>query len=259
MDTARIKQMEDKFIMRLSENLKAVKGAGVIESDDEIGRLRQLTGGKLLRNELESEYPAGRELSVRIQPAGRFHRAEKAATIIRGKAVLRLDKITEQGGDEDPLELDELAGFLSAESARCGRNLSRVILGLFSPTGWTPDSVSYILNDPPGSGWTSGVAHPVLIGPEITALNMDKKNETVKPYMQCFCGLTFPERMEVCRESLERDLRVKEFASIRGIASENGFEYSFVMDVARKLAGERSDYAVKKIPGAGVVLKKKLT
>ena len=59
------KLKEEQFLQRLRENLESLEGRSGLQSGDELVRLRTLTGGELLRAELETEYPLGQSLETR--------------------------------------------------------------------------------------------------------------------------------------------------------------------------------------------------
>ena len=252
------KLKEEQFIERLRENLKIVETTGGLQAGDNLTELRKLTGGKLLRNELEAKYPLGKSLSVRIIPKAGLFAKERQPVVLIGKVVIRLDRFVEKGSDEEPILLAELNSILSKESDLANRSRYETILGLYSPTGWAEDATAFIENEPPGSGWASNSVYPILIGPEIRELVWDTKSDKLSRYVQCFCGLTLTERVEVCKKQINHQITVKEFANLKKIAQSNGFALDFVKKVAKEIASGSKDLVVAKVSGVGLVLKKKI-
>lgn len=258
IDTTRTKLSEDQFITRFRENLAAVDNAGGIQEADNLSELRKLTGGKLLRNELEAKYPLGKTLSMRITPKSRLFDKSEQAIVLTGKVIVRLDKFVEKGSDDEAISLSELNTILSKESDLASRSRYESVLGLYSPTGWAEDAKAFGANDPPGSGWASSKVHPVLIGLEITELVWDKNSKKLGEYIQCFCGLTLTERQQVCKDAIKRAILVQEFANLGKIAEENGFDMDFVKGAAEKIGSEEKNLKLTKVKDVGLVLKKKI-
>lgn len=257
-DTTEAKVREGRFIGRLAENLVAVENAGGIQESDKLAELRKLTGGKLLRNELEAKYPLSRSLSIRVTPRSGLFGKEEPSIVLTGKVVVRLDRFVEAGGDEEAISLAELNTALSKESDLANRSRFESILALYSPTGWAEDAKVFVQNEPPGSGWASNSVYPVLIGPEITELVWDKKSDNLSKYIHCFCGLTLKERGRICEDEIQRAILVQEFANLEKIAQTNGFDLDFVKRIAKEIASGSKDLAVAKVSGVGLVLKKKI-
>ena len=279
MRTEQVKLEEEQFISRLWENLAIVENTGGIQESDNMAELRKLTGGKLLRSELEARYPLGKSLSMRITPkSARYrilrrpascgdtrralsikHRAsEQLPIILNGKLIIRLDRFVEKGGDEEPILLAELHSILTKESDLANRNRYESIFGLYSPTGWAVDANRFIENEPPGSGWASKTVYPVLIGPEITELVWDKKSNKLRQYVQCFCGLTLEERSRICKDEIQKAMLVQDFANLQKIAEAKSFGLDFVKKVAKEITSDSKELVLSKVPGVGFVLKKKM-
>jgi len=258
MDNSEIKVSEDRFVSRLHENLIAFENAGRIQESDNLAELRKLTGGKLLRAELEAKYPLGKTLSMRITPKAGLFAKEKRSIILMGKVIVRLDRFVEKGSDDEPISLSELNTILSKESDIANRSCYESVLGLYSPTEWNNEAKAFIENNPPGSGWASNRVHPVLIGPEITQLMWDKKSSKISNYIQCFCGLTLAERQQVCKDIIKRAILVQEFANLAKIAAENGFSLDFVKKVGKELTSCSKELVFSKVTGVGFVVKKKI-
>jgi hypothetical protein len=253
------KLAEDQFMSRLQDNLMALPGIGVLEKGDRIAELRKLTNGQMLRAELEATFPLGRSLSEQVGrlKTGLFAKAADPVTLA-GRVVLHLECLVETDADDEPISLMELNLLLNGEKEMVQRYQRVCVLGLFSPTGWSEDAKTFIANDPPGSGWASEHVHPILIGPQVTALQWDHHNERVQPYIETFCGLTLQERKKVCHDRLERAILVQEFAGLHTIAEEMGFSQDFVREVARDMASEDQRLTVKKVSGVGWVVKKRI-
>lgn len=252
------KLSEDQFISRLQENFAAVENASGIQESDNLSELRKLTGGKLLRNELEAKYPLGKSLSMRITPKGGMFKKSEHLIVLAGKVIVRLDRIVEKGGDDEPISLSELNSILSKEADLANRSCHESVLGLYSPTGWADEAKRFIENNPPGSGWASNRVYPVLIGPEITELVWDKKSSKLGKYIQCFCGLTLAERQQVCVDAIKRTILVQEFANLSKIAAENGFSLDFVKKEAEKIGSEEKNLKLTKVKDVGLVLKRRI-
>lgn len=249
---------EERFVARLRENLAAVEGAGCVQASDNLPELRKLTGGRLLRSELESEYPLGKSLSMRIAPKIRLFGKEKQPSVLTGRVVLRLERFVEKRSDDEPVSLGELTCTLAKESDLANRNRYELFLGLYSPTGWADDARAFVENEPPGSGWASNRVCPVLVGPEIAELAWDRKSDKLARYVHCFCGLTLQERKRICRNELQRAILVQEFANLEKIAQTSSLGLDFVKRTARELASGSKDLAVARVSGVGLVLKKKI-
>ena len=254
----KIKLKGEQFVERLRENLKIVENAGSLQTGDSLTKLRRLTGGKLLRNELEDKYPLGKSLSLRITPKTGLFGKKEQSIVLTGKVIIRLDRFVEKGSDEEPINLAELNSILNKESELANRSRYESILGLYSPTGWTEDTKAFVKNDPPGSGWASNSVYPILIGPEITELIWDTRSNKLGRYIQCFCGLTLSERVEICKQQISHQITVKEFANLEQISLSNGFAPGFVKKVAKEIASGSRDLTVAKVSGVGLVLKKKI-
>ena len=252
------KLKEEQFIERLRENLVAVENAGGIQVDDNLSELRKLTGGKLLRNELEAKYPLCKSLSVRITQKGKLFSKESMPIVLAGKVAVRLERFVEKGSDKEPISLSELNTILTKESDLTNRSCYESIFGLYSPTGWAEDVKAFVANDPPGSGWASNRVYPVLIGSEITELVWDKKSGKIREYIQCFCGLTLGEREQVCKDAIKKTILVQEFANLAKIAEENGFDMDFVKGVAEKVSSEEKNLKLTKVKDVGLVLKRRI-
>ncbi|OHB64075.1 MAG: hypothetical protein A2Y77_12375 [Planctomycetes bacterium RBG_13_62_9] len=255
-DDAKLK--EDQFIARLSGNVGAGTGFGPPQAGDSLTLLREATGGKLLRAELERQYPLCRTISVRAGGPGGLFAKQGDAVVLKGCVVARLKKLVEQGHDEETLSLSELHARLQEEAEAAGRNKCALILALFSPTGWAAEAQQFVRNDPPGSGWASGVVHPILIGPEITELVWDMKDSKLRPYVQYFCGLTVEERKSVCRDEIQRAVLIQEFANLEKIAEARGFDVGFVKDVAKELCRQSKELKLATVRGVGPVVKRTL-
>jgi len=253
-----VKVCEQQFIERLLENLAAAENAGGLQESDSLSELRKLTGNTLLRNELIAKYPLGKSLSVRITPKSGLFSKESQPIVLTGKVVIRLDRFVEKGSDEEPFFLAELHSILIKESDLANRSRYESILGLYSPTGWVEDVKAFILNNPPGSGWASNRVYPILIGPEITELVWDNNSDKLRKYIQYFCGLTLEERSRICKDQLQRAVLVQEFANLEKIANEKGFRIEFVKDIAKKMTTGDRDLVLRKVPGVGLVLKKRM-
>ena len=256
MNSCEVKVCEDRFISRLRENLASLGNAGGVQESDNLAELRKLTGGKLLRNELEAKYPLGKSLSMRIAPKAGLFAKDEQSTVLTGKVIARLERFVENSSDDEPISLNELNSILSKESDLATRGCYKSVLGLYSPTGWVEDAEAFIANDPPGSGWASNRVHPVLIGPEITELVWDKRSSKISKYLQCFCGLTLSEREQVCEDTIKRTILVQEFANLAKIAEENGFDMDFVKGVAEKVSSEEKNLKLTKVKDVGLVLKR---
>jgi len=258
INSAKMKICEDKFIGRLRENLAMVENHGGILEGDNLAQLRKLTDGKMLRSEMESKFPLGKFVSIRITTKAGFFGKEKQAIALAGKVIIRLDNLVKSGSDDEPILLNELSVILSKESDLATRGCFDCVLGLFSPTGWNDEAKQFVINEPSGSGWASNAVYPILVGPEITELVWDKKSGKISEYIQCFCGLTLAERQQVCRDMIKRAILVQEFANLQKIASEKGFSLDFVKDVAEKIGSEQNNLKLTKIKDIGFVLKKKI-
>jgi len=253
-----MKVYEDKFISRLRENLATVGPAGGIQESDNIAELRKLTGGKLLRSELEAKYPLGKSLSIRITPKSGLFGKEQSSIILAGKVIVRLDKLVNNGSDEEAISLGELNTILSKESDLANRSCYEAVLGLYSPTSWAQEAKQFIANDPPGSGWASNKVFPVLIGPEITELVWDKKSKKLAEYIQYFCGLTLAERQQVCKDVIKQAVLVQEFANLEKIAKERGFDIEFVKEIAKELSLSDKKLKIVNVKDVGLVLKRRI-
>ena len=251
-----VKLKEDQFIARLSGNVGPGAGFGSPQAGDSLALLREATGGKLLRAELEAQYPLCRTLSVRAGGAGGLFGRQDSLIVLKGCVAARLKKLVEQGSDEESFSLSELHARLQEEAESAGRNRCALILGLFSPTGWAAEAQQFVRNDPPGSGWASGVVHPILIGPEITELVWDTKDSKLRQYVQYFCGLTAEERKSVCREEIQRAVLIQEFANLQKIAESRGFDVGFVKDVAKELCRQSKELKLATVRGVGPVVKR---
>lgn len=252
------KLKEEQFIERLRENLKIVDATSGLQAGDNLAELRKLTGGKLLRNELETKYPLGKTLSVHLTAKAGLFGKKRQPIVLSGRVVIRLDRFVKKGNDEEPISLAEINSILAKESDLANRGRYESILGLYSPAGWAEDARAFIENEPPGSGWASNSVYPILIGPEITELVWDTKSDKLGKYTQCFCGLTLTERVEVCKKQINHQITVKEFANLKKIAQSNGFALDFVKKVAKEIASGSKDLVVAKVSGVGLVLKKKI-
>lgn len=253
-----LKQLEDQFIARLRDNVQALPEAGVVQTGDDLSLLRKLTDGKLLRSELEDGFPLGRSLSVQMaaKKAGLFAKATDPLTL-KGRVMFHLESVVEHSEDDRPMGVSGLSTLLKQEENDAQRYRVRLVLGLYSPTGWSEHARRLISNDPPGSGWASRAVFPILIGASTTESLWDRNGEAIGPYVECFCGLTLEERKRVCRERLERAVLVQEFANLQTVADECGFTLDLVTGVAKDMAVGAKDMVVKKVAGVGVVLKKK--
>ncbi|MBN2590025.1 MAG: hypothetical protein JXA96_09190 [Sedimentisphaerales bacterium] len=266
VESIEVKIVEDKFISRLQENFAECESGFRIQESDCLSELRKLTSAKLLRNELETKYPLGKSLSIRIIPkeerSGKWFKKTTAAQqnqiFLTGKVIIRLERFVEKGSDDEPLSLSELHSILTKETELANRNRYESILGLYSPTGWSQDATDFIQNDPPGSGWASNRIYPVLIGPEINELVWDTKSEKLSKYIQYFCGLTLEERSRICKNEIQRAILVQEFANIAKIAQSHGFELDFVKKIAKEIASGSKELVITKVSGVGLVLKKKI-
>lgn len=118
--------------------------------------------------------------------------------------------------------------------------------------------MQFVKNDPPGSGWASGVVRPILIGPAITNLTWDGKDATLGAYIQHFCGLTQDERRRVCRDEIRKAVVVQDFANLQKIAEAKGFVLDFVKDVAKDLCQETTDLKLATVRGVGPVVKRRM-
>ena len=253
------KLAEGQFVSRLQDNLLALPGVGSLQTDDRVSELRKLTGGQMLRAELEAKFPLGRSLAVQVErvKTGLFAKAGDPVTL-EGRVVLHLDRLVETEADDEPVNLTELSAVLTQAKELSQRYQRLSVLGLFSPTDWTEDAKVFTKNDPPGSGWASEQVCPILIGPQVTALHWDHNNDRLLPYIATFCGLTLKERQKVCHDRLTRAILVQEFAHLRVIAEENGFSQDFVKTVAKEMAAADKKLTVKKISGVGWVVKRKM-
>ena len=256
IDGTKVKVMEDKFIGRLRENMAAVENLDGIQAEDNIAELRKLTGGKLLRSELEAKYPVGKSLSVRIVSRRKLFGKGQLPLVLTGKVIVRLDRFVEKDSDDEAISLGELNVILNKESDLANRSRYELILGLFSPTGWMEDARKFVENDSPGAGWASSYVHPILIGPEITELTWDKKSEKIRGHMQCFSGLTMQERSRVCKEKIEQEILVHDFANLERIAKVEDFDIGFVRKIAESLSNKRKDLTLTTVRDVGLVLKR---
>lgn len=252
-DCERARVKEDQFLSRLRENLGV---EGTLTTSDCMVDLRRLTEGRLLRSELETKYPLGRTVSMRLNPKTRVFGRPGESILLTGRVVLRLDRLVERGADDEPLSMAELHNVLLAESDTARRNRCESVLGLFSPTGWDPEAKRFVLNDPPGSGWVAGEVHPILIGPEITDLLWDTKDSKLRQYVPRFCGLTIEERRRVCTDEMQRAIVVQEFANLEKIADARGFDLAFVKEVAKELCRQSRDLKLANVRGVGPVVKR---
>jgi len=248
---------ENQFIRRLEENLLCFENAGGIQESDNLAELRTLTRGKMLRSELEAKYPVGKSLSVRIVPKAKLFGKEQLPLVLTGKVIVRLERFVEKGSDDEAISLSDLNVILSKESDLANRSRYELVLGLFSPTGWMEDAKRFIANDQPGTGWASSYVYPVLIGPEVTELAWDKKNEKVKSCIQYFSGLTTQERSRVCKEKIEREILVQDFANLERIAKTEDFDIGFVKKIAESLSNERKNLTLTTVRDVGLVLKRR--
>lgn len=256
---AQVKLAEDQFLARLQDNLRGVPGIGVLATEDRIRELRKLTGGQMLRAELQARFPLGRSVSAQVARVkmGFFAKATDPVTLC-GRVVLHLERLVASDGDEEPVSLAELNALLAGEKDLCQRYQRVCILGLFSPTDWDDDAKRFVRNDPPGTGWASEQVCPVLIGPQVTTLHWDHNSDSLPSYLDTFCGLTLQERQKVCQDKLARSILVQEFADLRAIAAEKGFSQDFVRSVAKDMAAADNRLTVKKVAGVGWVIKKAL-
>jgi len=253
-----MKICEDKFIFRLRENLLSIENASGIQEADNLAELRKLTGGKLLRNELEAKYPLGKSLSMRITSKGGMFKKDEQSIVLTGKVIVRLERFVEKGSDDEPISLNELNSILSKESDLANRSRFQLVPGLYSPTGWAEEAKGFVENEPPGSGWASNAVWPVLIGPEITELVWDRNSKLPAGYISVFCGLTLGEREQVCKEAIKRAILVQEFANLQKIAAENDFDMDFVRGVAERIGSEEKNLKLTKVKDVGLVLKRRI-
>lgn len=252
------KLKEDLFVGRLRDNVGAVENAGGIEESDNLVELRRLTGGKLLRSELESKYPLGRCISVRVSPKVGLLSKKNIPLVVSGRVIIRLERLVEKGGDEEPVSLGELNSILAKESDLANRSCHELVFGLFSPTGWAEEAEQFIRNEPPGSGWASSRVYPVLIGPEINELAWDRNSSKLSKYVQVFCGLTAEERRRICRDEIQRALLVQGFANLEKIAETKGIDIGFAKQIAKGLCREDRQLKLTTIKDVGLVLKRRI-
>lgn len=258
-NNAQIKLAEDQFVARLRENLKALPGTDMQQTDDRLRELRQGTHGKLLRQELEATFPLGRAVTVQVTPKRRAWFAKSMSPVtLTGQVLVDLSQCIESGGQDPPAVLTQLHERLQRESEQRGRLGNEALLGLFSPTGWDDAACQFARNDPPGSGWASGTVSVILIGPGVTDVVWDVEDLRAQQYVECFCGLTRTERQNVCREKIERALLVQEFANLEDLARDQGFSFPFVKDLAQGVASGANNLALKNVSGVGWVIKKKI-
>jgi hypothetical protein len=249
---------EEQFISRLRENIAESLGSGTVRASDSVNRLRDLTDGTLLRRELEAKYPLGKSVAVQMTGAPGLFGRRAGSVMLTGRVVLRLERFVEQECDEEPLSLIELHRVLAEEADVAARNRCESVLGLFSPTGWAGQAGQFVRNDPPGSGWASGVVHPVLIGPLVAELLWDTKDATLRQYVQLLCGLTLQERKQVCRDEIQKAVVVQDFANIQKIAEASGFAVDLVKDVAKDLCQETAGLKLATVKGVGPVVKRRM-
>ena len=258
LDIIEAKIREDRFVIRLRENLAAADNAGGVQEGDNLAELRKLTGGKLLRSELEAKYPLAKSLSVRVTPKAGLFGKEEQAIVLTGKVIVRLDRFVEVGGDDEAISLGELNSILSKESDLAGRSQYKSVLGLYSPTGWADDAKKFVENNPPGSGWASNRVYPILIGPEITELVWDKKSDKLANYISVFCGLTLEERSRICKDEIQRAVLVQDFANLQRIAEAKGFDIGFVKHIAKGLCSDNKELKLTTVKDVGLVLKRRI-
>ena len=264
-----MKRREDQFIARLRDNLgelagsRSPEGAGAgaaVRAGDEMTVLRRLTGGQMLRGELEKKYPLGKSLSVRLtkEQGGLFSRKRQGGgtTVVCGKVMLRLERIVESGSDSEPMGLAELDDVLARESDQAGRGRYSSVLGLYSPTGWAQEALEYVENDPAGSGWASTNVSAILIGPTVTESVWDSKDEQAGEYASCFAGYTEAERVEACKQAIKRMLSVQEFADLARLAAQKGIALAMVQKVAEMLLDEEDGLKLTNVRDVGLVLKR---
>ena len=222
--------------------------------------LRRLTGGQMLRGELEKKYPLGKSLSVRLtkEQGGLFSRKRQGGgtTVVCGKVMLRLERIVESGSDSEPMGLAELDDVLARESDQAGRGRYSSVLGLYSPTGWAQEALEYVENDPAGSGWASTNVSAILIGPTVTESVWDSKDEQAGEYASCFAGYTEAERVEACKQAIKRMLSVQEFADLARLAAQKGIALAMVQKVAEMLLDEEEGLKLTNVRDVGLVLKR---
>jgi hypothetical protein len=258
VDREGAKLAEEQFIIRLKENICAELDVGTLHISDCVNHLRDITNGTLLRRELETNYPVGKGVVVRIHSKPGLFSKDQLQIVLTGKVIVRLDRFVEGSGDNESISLSELDSMLSKESDLANRNRYESILGLYSPTGWAEEAKAFVLNDPPGTGWASNTVHPILIGPAITELVWDTRSEKLSKYVQYFWGLTLEERKKTCQDEIHRAILVQEFANLEKIAQRRGFDLDFVKRIAKELASGSKELSVARVSGVGWVLKKKI-
>lgn len=258
VDTEVAKLAEEQFVSRFRENISESFRSATVRTSDCVDRLRDLTKGTLLRRELEAKYPLGKGVAAQIDAKPGLFGGRMEKVVLTGRVMLRLERFIEQDRDDQPLSLMELHRVLSEEADVATRNRCGSVLGLFSPVGWAEDASQFVKNDPPGSGWASGVVHPILIGPAVTDLTWDGKDATLRAYIQHFCGLTQDERRRVCRDEIQKAVVVQHFANLQKIAEARGFVLDFVEDVAKDLCQETADLRLATVRGVGPVVKRRM-
>ncbi len=249
---------EEQFISRLRANLSDLAGGIQLREGDGIAILRKLTNNQLLRNELCARYPLGKELGLRLAPVKKLFGESLPGVQLAGKVVLRYDLLVADGGYDEPMGQGDLHTLLKEREQSLGMANEALILGLYSPTGWNQGARDYVVNDPPGSGWPGGRVLPILIGPDITSLVWDRKQELILRHVPIFSGLTRQEREAACRDAMVHELRVREFAGLEQLALEHYWESGLVEKVARKLAEEDHRLTVVKIKEVGMVIKRRV-
>jgi hypothetical protein len=251
-----IKLAEEQFISRLRENIAGGLNSAAVRTVDCLNSLRDLTGGTLLRRELESKYPLGKSVSIQINSKGSLFGKQAARVVLTGRVMLHLEKLIQQGGDDEPLAVAVLHRVLTEEADTAARSRYESVLGLFSPTGWAEEAKQFVRNDPPGSGWAASAVHPILIGPRVTELFWDTRDDKLRPYVQRFCGLTVEERKSICRDEIQRAIVIQEFANLEKIADARGLDIDFVKDVAADLCKGSKDLRFATVRGVGPVVKR---
>ncbi|MHC5055625.1 MAG: hypothetical protein ACYTKD_13025 [Planctomycetota bacterium] len=156
-----------------------------------------------------------------------------------------------------PAGIDTLKDVIAAEEKRFRNRLDlEAVVALFSAAGWDDESLRYVRNDPPGSGYAHRAVHLVLVGPapgDVVRCAHDELVPALRPVLR---GRTDDEEEAVARERIERALTLDSYAVLERVTRQEELDGACVERAARDMASRDESLRLENVSGAGAVLRR---
>jgi len=174
-----------------------------LEQGDERGQVMRLQNKVMLDSNTLASIPLNAFVAYAVPPQ---KRQKGPALQVYIQVISRLERMTRDGFDDQPLSAEELTAWLSRFSDEAQRDQVFRLIVLASPTGWERAARAAIQGDAPGSAFMHRMLLVYLYDLSSGELIYNLRDERARPYAELFTPLLPSEQLEEAVQAVQNEL-----------------------------------------------------